>query len=116
MFNIRGIYFKKKAKLIGKKVEQSEIKEYYLQLKDIYKFLKNMLTENFCALLKMRRLMFNWSKINTEVSEFSKISFKCDKIHFKLASIYLNKLFPNIMPYDIPTNTILTSEDNTLII
>ena len=111
MFNIRGIYFKKKAKLIGKQIEYSEMKEYYLHVNDIYAFLKNMVTENFCALLKMRRLMSNWSKINTEVFQFSQISFKCDKVHFKLASIYLNKLFPNIMPYDIPPNTMSNLED-----
>jgi hypothetical protein len=109
MFNIRGIYFKKKAKIIGKKVEYTEMKEYYFQLKDIYNFLKTIPTENFCALLKMRKLMFNWSKVNPMVSEFNKISFKCDKVHFKLAAIYTNKLFPNIMPDDIPENMSSTS-------
>ena len=46
--------------------------------------------------------MFNWTKINAELSDFNKISSKCDKVHFKLASIYTNKLFPSIMPDDIP--------------
>ena len=53
--------------------------------------------------------MFNWSKVNPMVSEFNKISFKCDKVHFKLAAIYTNKLFPNIMPDDIPENMSSTS-------
>jgi hypothetical protein len=105
MFGIRGIYFKKKGKLVGKHVEHSEMKDYHLQIKDIYQFLKDVPTERFCALLKMRRLMFNWTKVNTEISDFIKISAKCDKVHFKLASIYTNKLFPNIMPDDIPTQT-----------
>ena len=42
-------------------------------------------------------------------SKFNKISFKCDKVHFKLAAIYTNKLFPNIMPDDIPENMSSTS-------
>jgi hypothetical protein len=115
MFGIRGIYFKKKAKLVGKHVEHSEMREYHLQIKDIYQFLKNMSTESFCAFLKMRKLMFNWSKVNAEVSEFGKISSKCDKVHFKLASIYTNKLFPNIMPDDIPGKQVPSLEGNTFI-
>jgi len=112
MFSIRGIYFKKKAKIIGKQLEYTEMKEYYLQIRDIYNFLKNIPTEHFCALLKMRKLMFNWTKVNPLVSDFSKISFKCDKVHFKLISIYTNKLFPNIMPYDIPEN--MLNVENTV--
>ena len=46
--------------------------------------------------------MFNWTKVNTDLSDFNKISSKCDKVHSKLASIYTNKLFPHIMPDDIP--------------
>jgi hypothetical protein len=124
MFGIRGIYFKKKAKLAGrtksesdsknpgKHLEQSEMKEYHLQIKDIYQYLKTMQTENFCAFLRMRKLMFNWAKVNSEVSEFGKISSKCDKVHFKLTSIYTNKLFPNIMPDDIPTNVPVVVEES----
>ena len=56
--------------------------------------------------------MFNWTKVNPLVSDFSKISFKCDKVHFKLISIYTNKLFPNIMPYDIPEN--MLNVENTV--
>lgn len=110
MFGIRGIYFKKKSKLGGRQVEPSEMKDYHLQIKDIYQFLKNIPTERFCAFLKMRRLMFNWTKVNPAISDFNKISCKCDKVHFKLTSIYTNKLFPNIMPDDIPNQT--TNVDN----
>ena len=110
MFGIRGIYFKKKSKLGGRQVEPSEMKDYHLQIKDIYQFLKNISTERFCAFLKMRRLMFNWTKVNPAISDFNKISCKCDKVHFKLTSIYTNKLFPNIMPDDIPNQT--TNVDN----
>jgi hypothetical protein len=50
----------------------------------------------------MRKLMYNWCKVNTNLNDFNKISAKCDKIHFKLAAIYTNKLFPNVMPEDLP--------------
>jgi hypothetical protein len=96
LFGIRGLYFKKKAESIQTK------KIVFLQIKDIYQFLKSMSTETFCAFVKMRKLMYNWIKINTNLHDFNKISSKCDKIHFKLAAIYCNKLFPNIMPEDLP--------------
>jgi hypothetical protein len=54
----------------------------------------------------MRRLMFNWVKVNDKVADFGKISSKCDKVHYKLTAIYTNKLFPNIMPYDLPPESI----------
>jgi len=96
LFGIRGLYFKKKAESIQNK------KVVYLQIKDIYQYIKSLSTENFCAFNKMRKLMYNWCKVNTNLTEFSKISVKCDKIHFKLAAIYCNKLFPSIMPEDLP--------------
>ena len=96
LFGIRGLYFKKKAESIQNK------KPVYLQIKDIYQYIKSLSTENFCAFNKMRKLMYNWCKVNPDLNEFSKISIKCDKIHFKLAAIYCNKLFPNIMPEDLP--------------
>ena len=96
LFGIRGLYFKKKTEGIQTK------KMVYLQIKDIYQYIKNIPTENFCAFNKMRKLMYNWCKINSELNDFGKISSKCDKIHFKLAAIYCNKLFPNIIPEDLP--------------
>lgn len=100
LFNIRGLYYNKKHVLDNK--QSASPKKHYLQIKDIYQYLKTISTENFCALLRMRKLMFNWVKVNTTISEFSQISSKCDKIHFKLVAIYTNKLFPNIMPDDYP--------------
>jgi len=96
LFGIRGLYFKKKAEGVQNK------KIVYLQIKDIYQYIKSLSTENFCAFNKMRKLMYNWCKINPVLNDFTKISIKCDKIHFKLAAIYCNKLFPNIMPEDLP--------------
>ena len=107
LFGIRGIYYKKKASGFNNKSD--DMKQYHLQIKDIYQFLKTLSTENFCALLKMRKLMFNWLKVNPQIADFGKISGKCDKVHFKLAAIYTNKLFPNIMPDDLPPVQIVQS-------
>ena len=96
LFGIRGLYFKKKTESI-----QSD-KKIYLQIKDIYNYIKSLSTENFCAFIKMRKLMYNWTKINSKLNEFNKLSLKCDKIHFKLTAIYSNKLFPNITSEDLP--------------
>ena len=96
LFGIRGLYFKKKSESIENK------KAIFLQIKDIYQYIKSLPTENFCAFNKMRKLMYNWCKVNTNLNDFNKISAKCDKIHFKLAAIYTNKLFPNVMPEDLP--------------
>jgi hypothetical protein len=89
LFGIKGLYLKKKG-------------NSFLSINDIYNLLKVMPVENFCALNRMRKLMYNWCKVNEKLVEFSKISSKCDKIHFKLAAIYCNKLFPNIMLDDLP--------------
>jgi hypothetical protein len=108
LFGIRGLYFKKKSDFIlNNKVN-------FLQIKDIYQFMKTIPTEQFCALLKMRKLMYNWAKVNIELGDFNKISIKCDKVHFKLAAIYCNKLFPNIMPDEIPPVNIEVNHTNVV--
>ena len=90
LFGIRGLYFKKKGV------------QSFLQINNIYNLLKSIPVENFCALCKMRKLMYNWCKINKDLNDFNNISGKCDKIHLKLSAIYSNKLFPNIMLEDLP--------------
>ena len=47
--------------------------------------------------------MFNWTKYNKDITDFLKISFKCDKMYYKLIAIYTNKLFPNLTSEDVPT-------------
>jgi len=59
----------------------------------------------------MRKLMFNWVKVNPSVVDFGKISIKCDKVHLKLTAIYTNKLFPNIMPDDLPPKPVVTIQN-----
>jgi hypothetical protein len=50
--------------------------------------------------------MFNWIIVdqtnNEQLKNFRKISDKCDKVHSKLIAIYINKLFPDILPSDLP--------------
>lgn len=95
LYALRGLYFKIKAnpekKLFG--------------MKDIYQYLKCVDSEQICALLRQRKLMFNWvilSKTNNNLNLFRTISNRCDKVHLKLIAIFTNKLFPDIMPNDIP--------------
>ena len=100
LFGIKGLYYKKKAEAIKTNTLN------YLQIKDIYLFLKSIPTEQICGLLKMRKLMFNWCRVNQDLQEFTKISHHCDKVHIKLMAIYCNKLFPNIVTSDLPPTSI----------
>ena len=108
MFAIRGMYFKKKAQLhtySKETVTSTEIKNTHLKISDIYNHLKTVPTETFIAFLRMRKLMFNWVKnesSNQVLAEFGLISNHCDKVHVKLCAIFTNKLYPNIMPNDVP--------------
>lgn len=109
LFAIRGLYFKKKSSFHTQDKEQFtalDIKNTHLKITDIYTYLKSVPTELLVVFIRMRRLMFNWARnesvTNTNLNEFSTISNKCDKIHYKLCAIFTNKLYPNIMPSDIP--------------
>jgi hypothetical protein len=96
LYYLRGIYFKLKAekKLFG--------------IKDIYQYLKTIDVEQFCALLRQRKLMFNWvatsDNKNEQLNIFKTISNRCDKVNIKLIAIFTNKIFPEILPTDIPQN------------
>lgn len=108
MYSIRGLYYKKKATLMNKdkaSVTLNDIKNAHLKIGDIYNYLKSLSTETFVAFLRMRKLMFNLVKIepsNAPLSEFGTVSNHCDKVHIKLCAIFTNKLYPNIMPDDVP--------------
>jgi len=108
MYSIRGLYYKKKASLMNKDKETvtvNDIKNTHLKIGDIYNYLKSLSTETFVAFLRMRKLMFNWVKSesgNQQLVEFGTISNHCDKVHVKLCAIFTNKLYPNIMPNDVP--------------
>ena len=99
----RGIYFKNKSNIYN----SNDSNKLYLQIKDIYQYLKQIDSDTFEQFLRIRKLMYNWVKHNNveyeqELKKFNKISEKCDKVHFKLTAIFTNKLFPNIMQDDLP--------------
>lgn len=101
LYGIRGIYFKNKSDSFN----QDNKSKIFLQIKDIYQHIKTIDTDTFEQFLRVRKLMLNWIKAdqnNENLKKFNKISEKCDKVHFKLTAIFTNKLFPNIMPDDLP--------------
>ncbi len=96
----------------------NSIKKNEIQIKDIYQYLKKGLdTDKLEQFLRVRKLMYNWIKVDSEnesLKKFSKINIKCDKVHLKLIAIFSNKLFPNIMPDDIPDPTNLSKSFGSL--
>ena len=109
LYAIRGIYYKKKAGRFSTENKLEDIKSSYLKISDVYVYLKTISTDVFVAFLRMRKLMFNWVKMcdddmtkTSKLVEFSTTSKFCDKVHLKLTAIFTNKLFPNIMPNDMP--------------
>ena len=109
LYNIRGLYFKKKYSSSTDSLSDLGNNKYPvkdLQIKDIYQFLKKGIdTHKLEQYLRVRKLMYNWIKVDSDnevLKKFSKINLKCDKVHLKLIAIFCNKLFPNIMPDDIP--------------
>ena len=95
LFGIKGMYFKMKANAKGL---------VFLRIKNIYDYLKTLDSNSIERLLMNRKLMFNWVKNENsdELKLFNKISDRCDKVHLKLIAIFTSKLFPEIMPDDIP--------------
>ena len=102
LYGIRGIYFKNKSNNFK---NEEKNKKIFLQIKDIYQYIKSVDTDTFEQFLRVRKLMLNWIKTepnNDNLKKYNKISEKCDKVHYKLTAIFTNKLFPNIMPDDLP--------------
>ena len=98
LFKIRGIFFH------NKKQNQNE----YIQLKDVYNLLKTIDINVLESFIRTRKLMLNCTRLDNseEIVLFSKCLYHCDKIFYKLASIYTIKLFPEIMSDDIPFKNI----------
>ena len=100
LYNIRGIYYKNKKKSI----DNNSDNKIYLHIKNIYEYYKNKDIETIVELLRVRKLMYNWLKLENKpgLKLFGSINKKCERIHLNLIDIFTNKLFPNIMPSDIP--------------
>ena len=69
-------------------------------------------TNDFENFLRCRKLMLNWIRIdkkNKTLHTFSNSLYKHQKeskVSYKLVAIYSNKLFPEIMPEDLPQKLI----------
>ena len=98
LFQLRGLYFKNKLKFKNNSNE-------YLKLNNVYIHLKSLETKNIENFLKERKLLLNWTRIDSEnkvLKIFTKTLYKNIKVLYKLTAIYSNKLFPEIMPDDLP--------------
>jgi hypothetical protein len=113
LFAIKGIYYKKKAfiKQLDKEttpITLEDIRNSHLKTNDIYSLLKSLPTETIIAFIRMRKLMFNWVKLQSdnkpeiELCLFSTIGNSVNKTLGKLCAIFTNKLFPSIMVNEIP--------------
>jgi hypothetical protein len=81
-------------------------KNNVLKMKDVYNYIKSVDPSLFEKFLRCRKLMLNWTRLESNdenVKTFSDSLHKCEKVYYKLAAIYTTKLFPEIMPDDIPT-------------
>ncbi len=98
LFHLRGIYFNNKSKHVGD--------ENVLKMKDVYNFIKSVDTHIFEKFIRCRKLMLNWIRMNktddNNVVLFNKTLHQCEKVFYKLSAIYTTKLFPEIMPDDLP--------------
>ena len=98
LYYIKGIFYTNKVKYI----EGDE--ETILKLKDVYNYIKSIDTHIFEKFIRCRKLMLNWVRLeksnNTEL--FNKTLHHSEKVFYKLSAIYTTKLFPEIMPDDLP--------------
>jgi hypothetical protein len=97
MFHLRGIQFSNKAK----NLDTTPL----LKLKDVYNYIKTIDVSIFEKFLRCRKLMLNWIRLekSENVTLFTTSLHKCEKVYYKLTAIYTTKLFPEIMPDDLPT-------------
>jgi hypothetical protein len=118
LFGVRGLYYKKKSLLFNQDKKLADVRESHLKISDVYNYLKTIPASTIVTILRVRKLMFNWVRVLdsepsvvVSLTEFSAISKFCDKVHTKLCAIFTNKLFPNIMPSDVPKLKTVQKED-----
>jgi hypothetical protein len=101
LFHLRGVYFSNKTKQVDKSTEPEQV----LKLKDVYNFIKTTDIVLFEKFIRCRKLMLNWARLDKsdKCVLFTKTLHKCEKVYYKLSAIYTTKLFPEIMPTDVPT-------------
>ena len=103
LFHIKGLYYANKARF-GKKLK---INVPILKMNDVYNYIKAIDSGVFEKLIRCRKLMLNWVRLenNPNTAQFTNSLHKCEKVYYKLTAIYTTKLFPEIMPDDMPTFT-----------
>lgn len=109
LFGIRGLYFKKRGKAKYNEVQPADYS--FLKQADVYYHLKQLPTETFISLMRMRKLMFNWAKTNPLLSEFTKTTSKSTQLYNKLSSILVNKLFPTLGEDELPPSQNVPMDD-----
>jgi len=95
MYNIRKQYF------INKK------KKLEFSFKNVYFYLKTMDVNAVEKFMRVRKLMLNLIRLKPKdknVQEFGKTTNIEKRVLNKLCAIYTNKMFPEIMPDDLPPN------------
>jgi hypothetical protein len=97
LFSLKGIFYQ-----IKNKTKKSE---HVLKVNDVYNYIKTMDCNVFEKFIRCRKLMLNWTRVNKTQNAvvFTKTLYHCEKIFYKLAAIYTTKLFPEIMPDDMPS-------------
>lgn len=89
LYKIKGLYYNNK---------------HLLEYSAVYSYIKEMHINILINFLKIRKIMINYCKVNKflnkELNEFLDILSKSNKTHYKLCTIYTNKLFPNISNTD----------------
>ncbi len=104
LFHLRGIYFSNKSK----HYDNYDDNESILKMKDVYNFIKSVDTHVFEKFIRCRKLMLNWIRVDKtnsnidNINMYSKTLHRCEKVFYKLSAIYTTKLFPEIMPDDLP--------------
>ena len=103
LFHIKGIFYANKARF-GKKLK---IGVPILKMNDVYNYIKVIDSGVFEKFIRCRKLMLNWVRIenNNNTTQFTNSLHKCEKVYYKLTAIYTTKLFPEIMPDDMPSFT-----------
>ncbi len=110
LFHLRGIYFANKSKQYVNSDNNNQDNldnNSILKMKDVYNFIKSVDTHVFEKFIRCRKLMLNWvrqDKLNSDnnINMFNKTLHRCEKVFYKLSAIYTTKLFPEIMPDDLP--------------
>jgi hypothetical protein len=103
LFHIKGIFYANKARF-GKKLK---IGVPILKMNDVYNYIKAIDSGVFEKFIRCRKLMLNWVRLenNNNTTQFTNSLHKCEKVYYKLTAIYTTKLFPEIMPDDMPSFT-----------